>query len=96
MKRTIEKLTAKRQKKETALLTKLQGLKEKSQKHFNAKNTQTFRQTLAELEKSIKINKKKNIKSNSISRFLTFSKDSYLNWRKIRIRPESFLLLWQK
>ena len=59
MKRTIEKLTAKRQKKETALLTKLQVLKEKSQKHFNAKNTQTFRQTLAELEKSIKINKKK-------------------------------------
>lgn len=57
MKRTIEKLTATRQKKKTALLTKLQGLKEKSQKYFDSKNIQTFRQSIAELEKSIKIKK---------------------------------------
>jgi len=58
MKRTIEKLTAKRQKKEKDLSTKLQGLKEKSQKYIDSKNAQTSRQALAELENSIKTKKK--------------------------------------
>jgi len=59
MKRTIEKLIAKRQKKEKDLSTKFQGLKEKSQKYIDSKNNQAFRQSIAELEKSIKTKKKK-------------------------------------